>query len=175
MGKCEVIGGFVRDWIIRGEDNKEQGTPKDIDLRLWSGFNLDEYTRRCAEWGLHRDDRNTKLGFATPNGEWFFIDYIFTESFEQGGDLSIDLDVNSFAVSADIGLHKRAYLNRPICKTYGNMKRKVAYLVENDPVEPRCEYMSKRVKKMQDRGWQVIRAKSLKKNCACKGNCDCEH
>ena len=133
QGDCEVIGGFVRDWIIRGEDNKKDGTPKDIDLRLWKGFDIQAYINTCMKkWGLRRDDRDTKLGFLTPYNEWFFIDYIHTESFEQGGDLAIDLDVNSFAVSPDIGLHKRAYLNRPICKTYGNMKRKVAYLVENN-------------------------------------------
>ena len=168
QGNCEVIGGFVRDWIIRGEDNLKDGTPKDIDLRLWKGFDLSAFSDRCcSKWGLVRDDRNSKMGFKTPSDEWFFIDYIFTESFEQGGDLKIDLDIYSLAFSADLGPHKRAYVTRPLCKTYGNIKRKVAYLVENNPKKDRCEYMSARVKKMQSRGWKVIRAKSLEKNCDC--------
>ena len=37
-GDCEVIGGFVRDWIIRGEDNNQDGKPKYIDLRVWNGL-----------------------------------------------------------------------------------------------------------------------------------------
>jgi len=34
LGHCEVVGGFIRDWIIRGEVDDAHGTPKDIDLRL---------------------------------------------------------------------------------------------------------------------------------------------
>jgi len=113
-----------------------------------------------------RDDRGTKLGFVTPSGDWFFVDYIITETFR--GDLTIDLDVNSFAVSPDLGLHKREYLKRPMCKTYGNIKRKVAYLIKNDPPAPMCDYMTARVKKMQDRGWKVIRGSTLAENCQCK-------
>eukprot|EP00594_Rhizosolenia_setigera_P016402 CAMPEP_0178962122 /NCGR_PEP_ID=MMETSP0789-20121207/14155_1 /TAXON_ID=3005 /ORGANISM="Rhizosolenia setigera, Strain CCMP 1694" /LENGTH=193 /DNA_ID=CAMNT_0020646169 /DNA_START=113 /DNA_END=694 /DNA_ORIENTATION=+ len=168
MGNAEIVGGFIRDWVIRGEIDIKNGTPKDIDLRLWKGFDINLYVRNCEQWGLKRDDRGLNLGFVTPSGDWFFIDYIFTESFEQGGDLGIDLDVNSFAVSADKGLHKRAYLHRPLCKTYGNIKRKVAYLIEIDPHKNRCDYMEKRVEKMKNRGWKVIRASSLKENCACK-------
>lgn len=168
MGNCEIVGGFIRDWIIRGEIDQINKTPKDIDLRLWKGFDLLAFVKRCERWSLKREDRDSVLGFLTPKGDWFFIDFIWTEHFQQGGDLSIDLDVNSLAVSCDRGLHKRAYFNRPLCKTYGNIKRKVAYLVENDPKDGRCEYMKKRVKKMEGRGWKIIRATSLHENCACK-------
>lgn len=167
-GNCEVVGGFIRDWVIRGEVDAVNGTPKDIDLRLWKGFDLEKFVERCGLWGMVRDDRGKLMGFRTPFGDWFFIDYIWRENFEQGGDLSIDLDVNSFAVSNDLGLHKRAYMNRPICKTFGNMERKVAYLIENDPKDGRCTYMKQRVYKMEKRGWRVIRAMSLEENCACK-------
>ena len=34
MGQCEIVGGFIRDWIIRGDEDKEHDTPHDIDLRL---------------------------------------------------------------------------------------------------------------------------------------------
>lgn len=164
-GHCEVVGGFLRDWIIRGDDDKENGTPKDIDLRLWEGFDMDGFIKRCSAWGLRRDDRNVKLGFLTPKDEWFIVDYITTEQFEKGGLLPIDLDVNSFAVSPDKGLHKRAYVNRPVCKTYGNMKRKYAYLVNTSPENNLCNYMKERVAKMQRRGWKVIRAECLDENC----------
>jgi len=163
LGQCEVIGGFVRDWIIRGDDygddsEDDKETPRDINLRLWPGFDLEAFVGNCKKWGLHRDDRTAKIGFVTPSKEWFFVDYVFDESFEQGEMdlLSIDMDVNSFAVSADKGLHKFACFNRPISKTYGNMKRKVAYLVECDSKDGRKE----RVKEMQRRGWKVIAAKS---------------
>lgn len=173
-GRCEIVGGFIRDWIIRGEIDEVHGTPKDIDLRLWRGFDLDAFSRRCEGWGLKRDDRmDVKMGFSTPRGEWFFVDYIWTELFE-GGDLTIDLDVNSFANSNDMGLHRRAYTGRPICKTYGNIKRKVAYLIKNDPEARLCDYMKARVLKMQKRGWKVIRAKSLHDNCNCKLNGICQ-
>lgn len=168
MGHCEIVGGFIRDWIIRGEIDEVNGTPKDIDLRFWKDFDIEALVKRCEGWSLKREDRNTRLGFTTPRGDWFFIDYIWNHEFEKHGDLSIDLDVNSFAVSADKGLHRRAYVQRPICKTYGNMKRKVAYLIKNDPAQQQCEYMKKRVDKMEKRGWKVIRAKSLHDNCACK-------
>eukprot|EP00956_Cyclotella_meneghiniana_P032150 scaffold87016_cov54-Cyclotella_meneghiniana.AAC.2 len=80
--------------------------------------------------------------------------------------LSIDLDVNSFAVSPDVGLHKREYHNHPFCKTYGNMKRKVAYLIKNNPCDDvLCNYMKERVAKMEGRGWKVLRAQSLYINC----------
>ena len=123
---------------------------------------------RCEKWGLIRDDRNTKIGFKTPGGDWFFIDYIFNENFGPGAQLSIDLDVNSFAVSPDLGLHKREYLNRPLCKTYGNIKNKVAYLIKNNPCDGQCGYMKERVAKMEGRGWKVIRSQSLHDNCAQK-------
>ena len=167
-GHCEVVGGFIRDWIIRGEIDEVAGTPKDIDLRLWQAFNIDAFIKRCEKWGLIRDDRNMKIGFATPGGDWFFIDYIFNENFGPGAQLSIDLDVNSFAVSPDLGLHKREYLNRPLCKTYGNIKNKVAYLIKNNPCDGQCGYMKERVAKMEGRGWKVIRSQSLHDNCAQK-------
>ena len=88
--------------------------------------------------------------------------------FGPGAQLSIDFDVNSFAISPDLGLHKREYFNRPFCKTYGNMKRKVSYLVKNDPCDGKCAYMKERVAKMEGRGWKVFRALSLHKNCANK-------
>ena len=43
-----------------------------------------------------RRPKHKKLGCWTPDNERFFVDYIHTESFEQGGDLSIDLDVIFF-------------------------------------------------------------------------------
>lgn len=168
MNYCEVVGGFLRDWVIRGEVDVANGTPKDIDLRLWKGFDLDVFSHRCERWGLRRNDKNSKIGFNTPSGEWFFVDYIWTEEFERMGNLTIDLDVNSLAVSADLGLHKRAHINRPMCKIYGNIRRKVAYLIKNDPDCVQCDYMKARVQKMEKRGWRVIRAKSLDMNCANK-------
>lgn len=162
MGQCEIAGGFIRDWIIRGDEDKEHNTPHDIDLRLWNDFRVEEFAQNCKNrWGLERDDREKKLGLRTPYGDWFEIDYVFTETFEQGGDHGVDFDVNSFAVSADVGLHKRAYLNRPICKTYGNMIRKVAYLIESNPEDGRRNLMKRRVQKMKDRGWTIIGADDL--------------
>lgn len=171
MGHCEVIGGFVRDWIVGGEDTF--GAPNDIDLRLWKDFDINQFIERCAKWGLQREDRDERLGFLSPNNQWFFVDYFYTEQVEQDGDLSIDFDVNSLAVSPDLGLHKRAYMERPLSKTYVNVRRKVAYLVENDPRD-RCDDSSssvkkkeissrvkKLVKKMEGLGWKVIRAESL--------------
>mmetsp|Transcript_12011 Transcript_12011/g.18251 ORF Transcript_12011/g.18251 Transcript_12011/m.18251 type:complete len:245 (-) Transcript_12011:432-1166(-) len=166
-GNAEIVGGFIRDWIIRGEVDIENGTPKDIDVRLWQNFGMKAFEKRCLSWGLKRDYSHGLFGFKTPTGEYFFIDYVFTDK-GGGTNLTIDLDVNSFAVSADKGLHKRAYHQRPICKTYGNMKRKVAYLIENNPPDGMCEYMKKRVEKMEKRGWRVLRAPSLQKNCGCK-------
>lgn len=160
-GNCEVVGGFIRDWIIRGE------APKDVDLRLWKAFDFTTYIARCQGWGLTRFDQKNKLGFMTPDGDRFLIDYVFADD-DGDGPRSIDLDVNSFAVSADVGLHKREYLNRPICKTYQNIKNKVAYLINNDPGDKHCAYMEARVKKMEERGWHVIRSNSL--HCNCKGN-----
>ena len=165
-GKCAVVGGFIRDWVIRGEVDEAAGTPKDIDLRVWQGFDVEAYVRRCENWGLVRDDRGTKIGFETPYGDWFFIDYLNDEDLGPGTTLSIDLDVNSFAVSPDLGLHKREYLERPFCKTYGNIKRKVAYLIKTNPCDDHCDYMMKRVIKMEERGWKVIRSNTLQKNCA---------
>ncbi len=79
-GHAEIVGGFIRDWIIRGEVDTENGTPKDIDLRLWQGFDIQAFEKRCLAWGLKRDYRHEGvLGFRTPTGEYFFIDYVFTD------------------------------------------------------------------------------------------------
>eukprot|EP00956_Cyclotella_meneghiniana_P032151 scaffold87016_cov54-Cyclotella_meneghiniana.AAC.3 len=61
-GYCQVVGGFIRDWIIRGEIDQVAGTPKDIDLRLWEGFDMDGYIKRCESWGLSLDDRGLASG-----------------------------------------------------------------------------------------------------------------
>lgn len=166
-GHAELVGGFIRDWIIRGDLDQDHDTPKDIDLRLWESFDMIKFIDRCEMWGLeHELMRNgDNLRFRTPHGEEFQVDYVWAEKFVQRGDQGVDLDVNSFAVSQDLGLHKRAYFQRPISKTYGNIKRKTAYLVESDPGCGRCDYMKTRVLKMQGRGWKVIGSDSLHENC----------
>jgi len=155
--KCMVVGGYIRDWIIRGEE------PKDIDLRIYPGFNAAAYIKRCEKWGLrlHPDAHNDGIiFFSTTNGENFLVD-------TSVGNMAIDLDVNNFAISAKKGLHKREYKKRPFSKTYGNIKRKVAYLINNDPGNRNCDYIKARVTKMEGRGWKIIRSQTLDKNCAC--------
>lgn len=168
---CEVVGGFIRDWVIRGEIDEDHGTPNDIDLRLWEAFDIPAYINRCkVRWDMVtlKWESRTIL-FKTPFGDKFEIDYVVADDQFADPPRSIDLDVNSFAVSTDLGLHKREYLKRPICKTYGNIKRKVAYLIEHDPgCASDCTYMKQRIEKMKKRGWKVIRADSLYENCACK-------
>jgi hypothetical protein len=146
---CTVVGGFIRDWIIRGEE------PKDVDLRIYPHFNSAAFIDRCKKWDLHTEDGEF---FSTPSGDKFLVDTSI-------GNMPIDLDVNNFAISKQKGLHKREYKDRPICKTYGNIKRKVAYLINNNPGDRRCDYIKGRVTKMQSRGWEVIRSESLDKNC----------
>lgn len=153
VGSCTVVGGFIRDWIICGTE------PKDVDLRIDPGFNAAEFIDRCKKWDLKLKG-GAHLVFTTPFGDEFLVD-------TSVGNIPIDLDVNNFAVSAQKGLHKREYKKRPFCKTYGNIKNKVAYLINNDPGKANCEYIQQRVEKMESRGWTVIRSRSLENNCAC--------
>ena len=172
-GNCKVVGGFIRDWIIRGEVDVIHGTPKDVDLYLWKAFDIPQYIARCRFWGLseQRDSRRRIIRFATPFGDEFNIDYVVADDQFADPPRPIDLDVNSLAVSVDRGLHKHEYHNRPLCKTYGNIKRKYAYLIQNNPSGCDCSYMTDRVNKMKSRGWTVIHDRTLAQNCA--GNtCD---
>mmetsp|Transcript_16619 Transcript_16619/g.18602 ORF Transcript_16619/g.18602 Transcript_16619/m.18602 type:complete len:226 (-) Transcript_16619:153-830(-) len=155
---CTVVGGFIRDWIIRGEE------PKDLDLRIDPDFNAAAFIKRCEKWDLHPGNHvggiSKSFILSTPKGDDFLVDTSI-------GNIPIDLDVNNFAITAKKGLHKREYKKRPFCKTYGNIKRKVAYLINNDPGNHRCDYIKARVTKMEDRGWTIIRSEALAKNCAC--------
>ena len=155
---CEIVGGFIRDWIIIGEE------PNDIALRIWNSFNMSDFISRCiTKWNLRRYDRGQKLGFITPWGDWFSIDYIYVENIKEGNkNTEMDLDVNSFAISTDLGLHKRDHLERPICKIYGNIKKKEAYLFRYNPCCEHCGYVTERVGKMQKRGWTVYRAHKVR-------------
>lgn len=96
-----------------------------------------------------RDDKNSKFGLMTPSNECFFIDHVWDDKLQQGDPCSIDLDAHSFAVSPDLGLPKRACSMRLICKTFGNMNRKVAYLIKIDPCNRHRDYMKERVSKVE--------------------------
>ena len=170
---CEIVGGFIRDWVIRGEVDAKHGTPKDVDIRMWKAFDIPAYICRCQRnWDLTLDEWDHKrrsIQFRTPSGDVFQVDYVVEDDQFASPPKSIDLDVNSFAVSTDCGLHRREYLKRPISKTYGNIKRKVAYLIAHDPEDAcECDYMKYRVAKMKKREWTVIKADDLYRNCSCK-------
>ena len=164
-GNCEIVGGFIRDWIIRGEP------PRDIDIRLWDAFDMKGFIRRCeVSYNLkHYKTDKGELGFDTPiKGEWFLVDYVNVESMNENSEnADIDLDVNALAVSTDGGLHKRKFLHRPFCQIYGNIKRTHAYLIRQNPCAGHCQYVKGRVDKMKARGWKIIGEQALHDNCWC--------
>ena len=162
-GICEIVGGFIRDWIIRGEE------PRDIDIRLWSSFDMQGFIKRCNKsYNLTPHENRGSLGFKTPQGEWFLVDYVNVESMnENSRNADLDLDVNALAVSVDKGLHQRMFPDRPFCQIYGNIKRTQAYLIRQNPCAGHCQYVKGRVDKMKARGWKIIGEQALHDNCWC--------
>lgn len=145
-----VFGGFVRDYLIRGDK------PNDIDFRIYNDDDLsfeesvDNFVNLVNNYEIIIELNAKHDGLII--GTFSFgdcvnctIDFVAGSSFNKG--TTVDFDVNNFQINACNKVHQRVDIGLTNEQVLNSISRKVACPIEKD---------EKRIAKMRNKGWEVI-------------------
>lgn len=176
---CFVYGGFVRDYIVRGEQHDEMDLDIGLPVRALTPADMTAWVGKLKAWlataglVLHReipctDSRIKKLEICVPDGrlradgepDRFLVEVVNTELFQRTPHgKGVDFDVNNLKLgvdtttgAAEIKL-KRPEL-QPVCgdadAVCANVRRR-RMTTMRDPT-----LLTERIQKFQGRGWTVV-------------------
>ena len=142
-----LFGGFIRDFLIRGE------TPTDLDFRADSA-NILNVANEFAMYAKHAYEvdiqiqskhKGVAIGTLVYEGKPCRIDFIASNAFKSG--TSVDFDVNNFQITAEKKVHQRVDIGMSNKRILDSLQRKQCRAIFYDP---------QRAQKMAAKGWTIL-------------------